>query len=100
MAASPLALALLLASLASLASAQTWPDCISSGFDNTGFDVIKGHRYSAEGCAHWCQDLTGCIKWVYKEIGQLCHLKVGRGQVMRSRSRSAKTQSQYYALTF
>ena len=75
MAASKLAaLALLFALVAP--SASQWPTCYTSGEDYDGFDIVTGHRFSAEGCAHWCGGVPQCVRWVYKEDGQVCHIKV------------------------
>ena len=62
-----------------------WPNCTETGVDYTGDDVVAGHRFNMERCAEWCDDVNGgapglCVRWVYKETGQQCHVKNTEGQ--------------------
>jgi len=62
-----------------LSSATVWPDCYKVGEDWNGHDVISGHRFSPLGCSHWCKGVPQCVRWVYKEDGQMCHIKADEG---------------------
>ena len=45
--------------------------------------VIMLHFFS-EDCAKWCAEVGGapkCKKWVFKEVGTICHLKYTLGDV-------------------
>ena len=59
-----------------LCSGGAWPGCKTVGEDYTGFDYRAGLRFSAEDCAKWCAQVgPKCKRWVFKEVGTMCHLK-------------------------
>ena len=63
-----------------MCSGAGWPDCKTVGEDYTGFDYRAGLRFSAEDCAKWCaQAGPKCKRWVFKEVGTMCHLKYTEG---------------------
>ena len=67
---------LLILGLSAGSISGTWPDCVESGVDYSGFDKKWVSAFSPDGCAKWCRETSGCARWIFYEGGSKCHLKI------------------------